>query len=81
MAVGMVLESLINFEKDSIWFMSNYNRLRNDFKGKVVVIKGERVLMDAEDIDKLKVKAEEGKIELSECVVESIPLREMTLII
>ncbi len=56
--VGVELESLINFENDSLWFMRNYDKLRDEFKGKVVVIKDRKVLMNAEDIDKLRDKAE-----------------------
>lgn len=80
--VGVVeLESLINFENDSLWFMRNYDKLRDDFKGKVIVIKDRKVLMNAEDIDKLIVKAEKEKIELSKCVVEFIPQEEVIMII
>ncbi len=81
MVGGVELESLINFENDSLWFMKNYDKLRADFKGKVVAIKDKKIFMDAEDIDKLLEKAEKAKIELSKCVVEFIPQEEIIMII
>jgi len=62
-----------NLHSDINWFYTNYKSLKGEFRGKVIAINKQKVVIIADNIDELKAKAKEQGIDLTKSVIKFIP--------
>jgi hypothetical protein len=76
------LSLLQNFEKDSLWFHENINKLRKEgFSGKFVAIKDTKPLTSGKDINLLMSDIEKKGVNPSYVFIEFVHPEGFTLIL
>jgi len=76
-----VLEILKRSGKDSEWFSKNYETLRSKFEGKILAIKNNDVVSEADTVEELLDKLEEKKENVGFLLIETIPPKNLSFIL
>jgi len=69
-----------NLYSDINWFYTNYKTLKEDFRGKVIAINKQKVVIIADNIEELKAKAKEQGIDLRKSIIKFIPKKDVKII-
>ena len=72
MSIVLGDEDLKEFEDDSEWLNSNYNKLIQEYDKEYVAIKNQTVIKHDKDLDKLKEKLNQDEIKLGTIFIEFI---------
>jgi len=69
-----------NLYSDINWFYTNYEIFKEEFRGKVIAINNQEVVISANNIEELKAKAKKKGIDLAQSVIKFIPKEDVILI-
>jgi len=70
-----------NLYSDINWFYTNYETFKEEFRGKVIAINNQEVVINANNIEELKAKAKKQGIDLAQSVIKFIPKEDVILIL
>jgi len=70
-----------NLYSDINWFYTNYETFKEEFRGKVIAINNQEVVINANNIEELKAKAKKQGIDLAKSVIKFIPKEDVILIL
>jgi len=72
-----ISKSFDSFEKDMNWYLQKSESLKENFRGRFILIKDSEVKLSAETAEELRGKAEKAGIDISLSVVEFIPKKDI----
>jgi Mn-dependent DtxR family transcriptional regulator len=75
------LHELIDFENDFKWFLKESEKIKEKYRGKVLLIKNKEIKVIGNTIEEIREKAKKMNIDISKSVVQFVPKEEITLII
>lgn len=81
MSETQLLHDLIDFENDFKWFLKENKSLKEQFRGKVILIKNRDVIASGNTIEDIKREASKLKVDIEKSVVQFIPLEDITLVV
>jgi len=70
-----------NLYLDINWFYTNYETFKEEFRGKVIAINNQQIIINANNIEELKAKAKKLGIDLAQSVIKFIPKEDVILIL
>lgn len=76
-----ILKILERAQKDSQWFSDNYDELEKKYESKILAVKDQAVIEEAESVDELVAKLEARKENPSLLLIEAIPPKGVSLIL
>ncbi len=66
---------------DIDWFYTNYDKFKENFRNKFVVVNNKNIVLSARNIKELKNDAQEKNIDLSKSVTKFVPMEDIILIL
>lgn len=66
---------------DIDWFYTNYDKFKEEFRNKFVVVNNKNIVLTANSIKELKRAAQKTNIDLSKSVTKFVPVEDITLIL
>ena len=70
-----------NLYLDINWFYTNYETFKEEFRGKVIAINNQQIIINSNNIEELKAKAKKLGIDLAQSVIKFIPKEDVILIL
>jgi len=70
-----------NLYLDINWFYTNYEIFKEEFRGKVIAINNQQIIINANNIEELKAKAKKLGIDLAQSIIKLIPKEDVILIL
>ena len=78
---SQILEILRNSEEDSKWVSEAFENLRGKYAGKVLAIKGKRVVSCADTVERLLENLEKTGENVGYLLIEAVPPRGLSFIL
>jgi hypothetical protein len=68
------------FQSNVEWFFANYDKFKEDYRGKYVLVDNNEILLADKDLKELEVKAKQEKMDLTTKLIEFVPVKDLLLI-
>lgn len=78
---SQILEILRKSEEDSEWVSKDFENLRSKYEGKVLAIKGKRVVSCADTVEELVENLEETGENVGFLLIEAVPPKGVSFIL